>query len=333
LSIDYNALQYGRNAIINGAFEINQRNFSSQLNFSGFGPDRFIIVGADGATASIQEFAPGDTPGQFQSPNFFRFVTSGQTLASARADIQQRIEDVRTFAGQTVTLSFYAKAASGAPKIAPYLFQNFGSGGSSAVNIIPAQITIGTSWNKYSTTFTIPSITGKTIGANSTLVVQLWVSAGSNFNSQTNSLGIQSNTFDIWGVQLEAGPTATPFRRNTNSIQGELAACQRYYQRITSDAGFGVIGGSGFSISATIARMQFPLLTTLRANPTSVEFSGIGVWDTANVYNISAVALTNVGTPNAASLQVTANFMTAFRPATFICQASAGGFLAINAEL
>jgi hypothetical protein len=134
-------------------------------------------------------------------------------------------------------------------------------------------------------------------------------------------------------VQLESGPTATPFRRNAPSIQAELAACQRYYQRITSSAGFAVLGGSGFSISATIARMQFPLLTTLRANPTSVEFSGIGVWDTANVYNISAVALTNVGTPNAASFQVTANFMTAYRPATFICQAAAGGFLAISAEL
>jgi hypothetical protein len=76
----------------------------------------------------------------------------------------------------------------------------------------------------------VPSISGKTFGTadNHALVAIIWFDAGSDYNSQTDSLGQQSGTFDIAQVQVEPGPVATPFERRP--IGAELALCQRYFQ-------------------------------------------------------------------------------------------------------
>lgn len=82
---------------------------------------------------------------------FLRIVTTGQTAANSATAIWQRIESVRTFAGQTATISFWAKANTGTPKIGVGLVQNFGSGGSpsSQVYTFGTSPTISTSWVRY----------------------------------------------------------------------------------------------------------------------------------------------------------------------------------------
>jgi hypothetical protein len=262
------------NAIINGAFEINQRGFTSTTTNTTFTFDRWIsAVAGDGTTTyTPQTFSPGDVPAVgFPSGNFLRIVTASQTAAGVLSRIDQRIEDVRAFSGQTVTVSFYAKSATGTPKIAVEFGQSFGGGGSTAVNINAGQVTLGTSWTRHSLTVAIPSITGKTVVSGSALQLRIAVSAGSDFDARTGSLGIQSNTFDIWGVQLEEGTVATPFRRNANSLQGELAACQRYYQQYS-----GIIYLAESFGGAYRSNIQFPV--TMRANPTitATGYSGGG---------------------------------------------------------
>jgi hypothetical protein len=225
-----------RNAIINGDFRINQRGFSSTTTNSTYGFDRWQFQTSDGTgTHSTQSFSFGNAIPGYEPINHSRIVTSGQTLASAYTALIQFIEDVRTFAGQTITISFWAKAASGTPKIAVEFQQGFGTGGSpsAVVNTLAGQTTLSTSWTRYSLTVTLPSISGKTLGSTTNthaLGLILWVSAGSTYNTRTNSIGIQSNTFDIWGVQVEPGTIATPFEQRP--IGTELSLCQRYFYSI-----------------------------------------------------------------------------------------------------
>jgi hypothetical protein len=258
-----------KNQILNGDFRINQRGFSSTTSDATYGFDRwFLGKSGDGTvTYSAQTFTPGTAPvSGYEGVNFARVVTTGQTTTSSYALLAQRVEDVRTLAGQTATVSFWAKAASGIPSITVELQQNYGTGGTATSDLYKSKIAITTSWVRYSVTIALSSISGKTIGTGSNLGVALWVSAGSNFNSRLDTLGLQANTFDIWGVQVEAGSVATAFQTATGTLQGELAACQRYYERINATsiyAGF----GSGFCNNTTTGQIFVNYQTTKRTQP------------------------------------------------------------------
>jgi hypothetical protein len=196
-------------------------------------------------------------------------------LSGAYAALIQKIEDVRSFAGQAVTISFWAKAASGTPKIAIEMDQNFGSGGSTRVTTLAGQVTLSTLWNRYSVTVQVPSISGKTIGSSSFIALDLFTSAGADFNARSGSLGIQNNTFDFWGVQVEAGTIATPLEQRPIGL--ELSLCHRYFQRHVDPAGFGVNNNG----SAT--RVLIPLSARMRAVPTTVISGTFNFWNGSGV--------------------------------------------------
>jgi hypothetical protein len=310
------------NAIINGAFEINQRNFTSTTTSGTYGFDRWTYFASGGtATYSAQTFTPGAAPvAGYEAANFARIVTSGQSASGDYSAITQSIENVRTFAGQTATISFWAKAASGTPKIAVEFRQNFGSGGSpsSPVDAYAGQVTVSTSWARYSLTVAIPALTGKTIGTTantSALVMNAWVSAGSSLDARTGSLGIQNNTFDIWGVQVESGSTATAFKRNASNIQGELAACQRYAYAINASEGTSNISSPfahGHYISSSTFRATTFFPVKMRAVPSLTSTNSSGHFQ---IYDTTATGYATVGMdfagPNAAILQVGVSGKTA----------------------
>lgn len=210
-----------QNYIINGAFDIWQggTSFTSPASAT-YQADRFITFqDGTGVTRAItrQAFAPGTSPiSGMDTAYFLRYSTTVLGTTSYQA-IQNRVEDVRTLAGKTATFSFYAKADA-AKTITLNIQQAFGSGGSSTVVVnTSTTYAVTTSWQRFTTTVTIPSLSGKTIGSSSFLQVGL-------------EFGAQLLTLDLCGWQLEQGAIATSFRRNASNIQGELAACQRYFQ-------------------------------------------------------------------------------------------------------
>ena len=263
-----------RNRIINGNFDIWQEG-PGPFTGSQYGADQWIH-GRVGTTHSVtrESFTLGQTavPGE---PEFFcRTVVTSVAGAGNYAALFQRIENVRTFAGQQVTVSFWAKADA-TKNISVEVSQDFGAGGSPSaiVNSIGVtKVSIGTSWQKVTVTATIPSISGKTLGTdgNSNIVSGIWFDAGSNFNARTATLGQQSGTFDIAQVQIEPGPVATPFERRPVGV--ELALCQRYFYK--TDKSFSVQGYGTTSGANAYMDMTHPV--TMRVSPnTSALFSGI----------------------------------------------------------
>ena len=320
----------GKNAIINGAFNVNQRAFSSTTSSATFTFDRYKTEFSGGTvTYSAQAFTPGAAPvAGYESTNFLQVVTSGQSGANF-ALIDQKIEDVRTFAGQTVTISFWAKVASGTGKVGVAFEQNFGSGGSATVVLAAGDLTaITTSWARYTVTAAISSVSGKTIGTSSYLRLCLFTSAGTAVSSYS-SIGVVNQTIGFWGVQVEAGSVATAFQTATGTIQGELAACQRYYYR--ASAGSQAYARFGIARASSTTNLEFCLVlpSTMRVNPTAVEFSTL---TTTNAQTVTAAAL-NSPSQNSASIDLTVGSATTNQPYTIMANNSTSAYVAVTAEL
>ena len=280
--------------------------------------------------ASKQSFVWGQTAVPNEPASYARFVvTTGNVSATYYSCAWQRIESARTLSGQIATLSFYARADS--PKnMAVNLSQSYGSGGSpgSLNGIVGTMIPLTTTFQKYSVTVNIPPIGNKTFGTNldDNISVCFWFSAGTDYWDLTNGLPIQSGTFDIAQVQLEAGGAATNFEQRTYAE--ELQLCRRYYQAITHGLAY-------CSAAGTLDMyVQFPvpmLGTTSTGNlsvqvstPTAPTFAPVG--GGASVTASGTPTLSSFG-PLGTKISVTA---TGAAAGTWYCMANASPLVNIS---
>jgi hypothetical protein len=327
----------GKNKIINGDFRFNQRVFTSNTTSLTYNFDRWLQSNSGGTfTLTPQTFTPGAAPvAGYEGSTYLRGITASQSGVGDYALFEQKIEDVRTLAGSTATVSFYAKAATGTPKIGVEVSQNFGTGGSpsATVNTPAGSVTLTTSWVRYSVSVAVPSISGKTIGTSvnsSFLETNLWVSSGSTNATRASSIGIQNNTFDVWGVQVEQSATASSFQTATGTIQGELAACQRYYFRVNGNGNYQPIG-FGYSDSTTVARM-YVTTPPMRILPATLDYTNLSIVADA-IYNSTATVI-GASSPNMVRLDLTGlSGLTAFRSYALLLQNSANQFVGLSAEL
>jgi hypothetical protein len=179
--------------------------------------------------------------------------------------------DVLKMAGKTVTLSFYARAGanySAASSALTYAL-TWGTGvdqsifGPSAIagggDIARTAVTLTTSWQRFVITFVVPSTA---------------TSFGFVFYSGPVGTAGAADYYELTNVQLEEGAAATDFRRNAPSIQGELAACQRYYWRTTAETNYQHFSFGMFT-GTTTAHFGFKLPVSMRTPPSStLEWTG-----------------------------------------------------------
>jgi hypothetical protein len=233
----------GKNKIINGDFGIWQRG-TTFSTANAYTSDRWVCNTDATFTVSQQTFTPGTAPVAGYEGQYFSRIN--KSAGGNFVTFYQKIEDVRTFAAQTITISFWAKVTSGTITNTINVAQVFGSGGSAAVDTVAGSSqTITTSWQRFALTINVPSISGKTIGTSSNLAVEV-------IRVVTSSAAV----IDVWGVQVEAGSVATAFQTATGTIQGELSACQRYFYLSDIRGAFYVVP---YSTSAIYGFVPFPV--------------------------------------------------------------------------
>ena len=316
----------GKNKIINGDFGIWQRGTSFTITSGGgtYTADRWR-ADQDGSgytkIISQQAFTAGN-PITGYEPTYFTRINqsvagSGQTFNI----IGQFVEDVRVFAGQTVTFSFWAKAAS-ATTIGWGYGQEFGTGGSSAYfDDEPYNISLTTSWQRFSFTRTVQSVSGKTIGAGSHLDMYIRLPLSATY------------TVDTWGWQMEAGSAVTPFTTASGTVQGELALCQRYYWRNSNTSAYTTL--SVFTPASTTTNFYNSIVylpVPMRVAPTSIDYNSLRWTDGYSAANsISSVALDGISS-TVVGVDATTTGLTVGRVYAIQTNGSTG-YLGFSAEL
>ena len=251
------------NYIINSAFDIWQRGTGLATATSattGFVSDRWQMWRAGYATGG-STYKPAGPTG-FESAA--RVQRDAGNTSTALISLTQSIESSMSIplAGQTVTLSFYARSganfSSASSILNPYIIsgtgsnQNISAGFTGYAVTATANSALTTSWQRF-------SITGTVSSAATQLAVQ--------FAYTPVGTAGASDYFEVTGVQLERGTVATAFRRNQPNIQAELAACQRYYQVYGGDP-TSIIIAQGCVSTSTNAVINLPLLVEMRSAPT-----------------------------------------------------------------
>jgi hypothetical protein len=286
----------GKNAIINGGFDIWQRGTSIALAASTgvtYTADRWCTQTGANQAVTISRQATGDTTNLPNIQYALRYQrNSGQTGTGTLSFIQN-IETINTipFVGKQITVSFYARAGanfSATPNILSFSLltgtgtdQNAFFGFTGQANALGISDSLTTTWQRFSHTVTL-----------GTSITQLALDFAF---SPTGTAGA-NDYFEITGVQLEIGSVATPFSRAGGTLQGELAACSRYFQVLNPNDPTRIIGQC---ISSTRAFVFYGFPVTMRGNatPTFGAASNYQISDaTANGLICTGATFFTVGT-------------------------------------
>jgi hypothetical protein len=322
---------YNENAVINGAFDIWQRGTSFVPASYNYGPDRFSMYRlATGSTISRQ--SSGLTGFNYAA----RVQRDSGNTSTVEIQLMTTLEtaDCLRFAGQTMTISFYARAganySAGSSNLGVRVFTGTGTdqplqsftGFATALNSSAA---LTTSWARYSYTITL----GSSI-----------TEFGLNFNFIPVGTAGAADYFDVTGVQIELGSVATTFKRASGgTIQGELAACQRYYYRQSANATNSYQRFSTYTpaSSSTQVFCLIPTPVTMRTTPSSIDSttSGMSLGDAAGGFiNVTSIAIDTTSAQNLCTVTATvASGLTTYRPYALVAAGSSTPYLGLSAEL
>jgi len=326
-----------RNLIINGEMDIWQRGAPTTASPTAIGAS--TVYTADRWNVYRAGLASGASWSQSTDtatiPANFRYALRVQRIASdistAAIAFTQHIETANAWAlrGRTVSLSFYARAGANYSAASNALTvqlvtgtgidESVRNGMTNQTNALNSTATLTTSWQRFTYTATISS----TMSSLSILLLQTPVgTAGAN------------DWFEVTGLQLELGSTATPFEYRHVGIELEL--CRRYYHRLNGNGSTSLIG-TGYAFSATGINAPVLAVNSLRTQASSIDSSGFSVSRFASagtLYNTGTTVLTStlqaIGIPTITYTHGSSVFTIG---EGIVLSLSSSGYIGFSAEL
>ena len=278
----------GKNVIINGEMMVSVRNTSFANVGNVYTLDRFEFYKQNsGAAFTVSRSDVTDLPG-FAHALKVDCTTADTSLASnEQGYISTKLEGqaCQRFAkghgsdALAMTLSFYVKTN----KTGVYTVSIFDRDNTRKVN--GSYTVANANWARHTITFPADASGKLNNDANSSLEIFFNLYAGADTNTgslstswaasadagsttgQVNFADNTSNDWEITGIQLETGSSATPFEHR--SRHDHTMACRRYYVRNDHPWYLTQYGSN--------AICNIPLPTQMRANPTMAILSGTAV--------------------------------------------------------
>lgn len=289
-----------RNLIINGDMRVAQRGVSAALTAAAAYPslDRWVANQATSANGILAQVAAGLIGFQYAAK---LGRNSGATQIGA-IWLSQSLESINSIPlqGQTVTLSFYAKAganfSAASSTISANIYTGTGTdqtalnpGGWTNAGNIGNNAVLTTSWQRFTFTTTLSSA-----------ITQLGIGFGW---APTGTAGADDNVY-ITGVQLERGQTASLFE--VLPAQTQIAQCQRYYtatgyNATLPSAGVGAVSYASIGLPVNL-RTYTPICTESgvgSSNVSSVNYVISGGYNNFQAQLTSSVAAGNILTRSA----------------------------------
>jgi hypothetical protein len=320
------------NPVLNSAFQIWQRGTSiACTTTSTYTADRFYgFRGGVVAGQTVSRQATNDTTNLPFIQYCARVQRDSGNTSTQGLNLLQDFESVNSipYAGRTITFSFYARAGANYSPAGNGLTgillsgtgtdQTIRGGYTGSATVVSVGATLTTTWQRFQGTATVSSS-----------ATQL----GFYFTNTPVGTAGANDWFEVTGIQLEVGSVATPFKTYAGTIQGELAACQRYYWRQTASGANNCFINAGKTSSTTAVNMFLALPVTMRITPTVLDYSGGAIDDTGGAYGFSALVIGAGGSgTNTVQLNATVTGATSGRYATL--RANGGSdYLGLGAEL
>ena len=346
-----------KNIIINGDMQVAQRATSvASLTTSGYRTvDRFghNITTLGTWTMSQENDAPTGS-GFRKSTKVLCTTADASPAAGDYSSIYQIIEGQNlqhikkgTASAEQLTLSFWVKSNVTGTYIAT-LYDNDNT------RSVSKSYTINTSgtWEKETITFPADTTGAFDNDNNASLILELVMGSGTDRTSgtlqttwssytaanyavgQVNLASAINNYWQVTGVQLEVGDTATPFEFKT--FAQDLEECQRYYFRLTTVNSGDALTGFGETYNTQNGQVTVYTPQIMRASISTVDFANLGwVIPSSASGNVSTFAVATTGTiGNVALINVasTATNMTAGKT-FYVRSSSAGGYIGLGCEL